>query len=206
MPIPPELERLVAGNPQLWRAGGLGEANLPALPTGHAALDALLPGGGWPVGALTELIVPHWGIGELRLLVPAWCAMSQMRRWLVWIAPPYMPYAPALLQAGVDLRYTLLIDVKNSPQDLFWSMEKLLRNPETGIVMTWPQTVLAGNLRRLQLAAEAGRSLGVLFHQRPFESTPAALRLKLRHSQQGLEVNILKARGTSLHPAVILSV
>lgn len=206
MAIPAELEQLLAGNQQLWRADGLGEIQLPALPTGHAALDAALPGGGWPIGALTELIVPHWGIGELRLLSPAWRAMTQARRWLAWIAPPYVPYAPALLQVGVDLRYTLLIEIKNSHQDLFWCMERLLRNPAAGIVMAWPRSLQAGNLRRLQLAAETGHSLGVLFHQRAIESTPAALRLQLNPAQPHLEITILKARGSLLRPTVLLSV
>lgn len=201
-----ELEQLLAGNQQIWRADGLGESRLPTLPTGHAALDAVLPGGGWPVGALTELIVPHWGIGELRLLAPAWRAMTQAQRWLAWIGPPYVPYAPALLQVGVNLRYTLLIEIENSHRDLFWCMEKLLRNPATGMVMAWPRRVLAGNLRRLQLAAETGRSLGILFHQQAIESTPAALRLKLKPAQPHLEITILKARGSLLHPTVILSI
>jgi hypothetical protein len=206
MSITPELERLLAGNLRVWRGGSLGDANLLTLPTGHAQLDAVLPGGGWPVGALTELVVSHWGIGELRLLLPALSALSQAQRWLVWIAPPYAPYAPALLQAGVDLRYALLIEVQNSSQDVFWSMEKLLRNPATGIVMAWPRTVLAGDLRRLQLAAEAGQTLGMLFHQRLLESTPAALRLQLNPVRQDLEVSILKARGSLLRRTVVLSV
>ena len=206
MSITPELERLLAGNLRVWRGGSLGDANLLTLPTGHAQLDAVLPGGGWPVGALTELVVSHWGIGELRLLLPALSALSQAQRWLVWIAPPYAPYAPALLQAGVDLRYALLIEVRHSSQDLFWSMEKLLRNPATGIVMAWPRTVLAGDLRRLQLAAEAGQTLGILFHQRLLESTPAALRLQLNPVRQDLEVSILKARGSLLRRTVVLSV
>jgi hypothetical protein len=204
MSTTPELERLLAGNPRLWR--GLHDARLPALSTGHAELDDALPGGGWPIGALTELVVPRWGIGELRLLLPALSALSRARRWLVWIAPPHMPYAPALLQAGINLRYALLIEDRKSPRDLLWSMEKLLRNPETGMVMVWPRVVPAGDLRRLQLAAEAGQTLGMLFHQHPIERTPAALRLQLNPAREGLGVNILRARGSLWRRSVILSV
>lgn len=203
MPFAPELERLMAGNPRLWR--GLHDARLPTLPTGHGALDDALPGGGWPIGALTELVVPRWGIGELRLLLPALSELSRARRWLVWIAPPHVPYAPALLQAGVDLRYALLIEARNAPRDLLWSMEKLLRNPETGMVMAWPQAARTGDLRRLQLAAETGQTLGMLFHQRPIERSPAALRLQLNPVREDLEVSILKARGSLLRRTVILS-
>ena len=49
-PLPQELP---AG---VWHAEGLPLAEEPTLSTGEAALDAALPGGGWPVGALTELL------------------------------------------------------------------------------------------------------------------------------------------------------
>lgn len=39
-----------------------------AQPTGHAALDAALPTGGWSEGVLSELLIPFDGVGELPLL------------------------------------------------------------------------------------------------------------------------------------------
>ena len=69
------LDALEQRYPGLWRAGQLGHlgraGSVPALPTGHDALSAELPGGGWPVGALTELLLADPGVGELRLLRPA---------------------------------------------------------------------------------------------------------------------------------------
>ena len=58
-------------HPALWRANQLGGARAVVSPSGFALLDAQLPGGGWPHGALTELLLAQPGIGELRLLAPA---------------------------------------------------------------------------------------------------------------------------------------
>ena len=58
-------------HPDLWRASQLGSAHGRTVTSGHEALDAELPGHGWPTGALTEVIVPHPGCGELRLLKAA---------------------------------------------------------------------------------------------------------------------------------------
>jgi hypothetical protein len=80
------------------------------LTSGFAALDAELPGGGWPLGALCELLPRHVGIGELRLLGPALASLSAAGRSLAWIAPPHRPYAPALAAAGIDLARVLVVN------------------------------------------------------------------------------------------------
>src|SRR2546425_12951575 len=88
-------------NPAIWRGGDC--APEPAtLPSGFAALDAALPGGGWPQGTLTEVLLEREGIGELRLMVPALARVQAQGLDVVWIAPPHRPYAPALVAAGID--------------------------------------------------------------------------------------------------------
>lgn len=77
---PPGLD--LALHPAVWRASQIGSGAQPASPSGFAVLDAELPGGGWPHGVLTELLLPQAGIGELRLLAPVLRALS-------------MPAAPA---------------------------------------------------------------------------------------------------------------
>src|SRR5258708_5515585 len=99
----------------IWRAGKAGH-NVSALPTGFAELDARLAGSGWPRHALTEIEYAHDGIGELRLLLPALVSLSQQARWVAWIAPPYIPYAPALAAAGVNLARVLLVHPR-TPQE-----------------------------------------------------------------------------------------
>src|SRR6266702_1573806 len=74
--------------PDIWRGDDLSRAGAPTLPCGFPGLDAELPGGGWPAGALTEILPAHEGIGELRLLGPALAGLSRRGLRLVWCAPP----------------------------------------------------------------------------------------------------------------------
>ena len=120
----PALETLLRG-PHLWRGDSQAEVAQPSVPTGHAALDPLLPGGGWPRGALTELLVTHPGSGELSLLMPALARLSRQDRWIALVTPPHLPYAPALAAAGVDLA-RLVITVLQLPNTA--SVAELLVN------------------------------------------------------------------------------
>ncbi len=172
--------------------------------SGLEALDAQLPGGGWPLGALTEILLQHHGIGELRLLMPALARMSREGRWLAWVAPPYLPYAPALAQMGVDLSRLMLIRPRD-PGDTLWTMEQALRSRACGAVLAWPRRVDSRRLRRLQLATEAGRAMGVLFRpwQESRQPSPAALRLQLTASPEGTRIWILKCRGNFKPQAIV---
>src|SRR5262245_12948962 len=118
-------------HPAVWRGDQLGSTSIPSLPTGFAALNAQLPGGGWPMAALTEILPEHEGIGELRILGPALAHLSAAKRWLAWIAPPYVPYAPALQAAGIDLSRFLLIQTRTL-RDTLWATEQALRNSSCG--------------------------------------------------------------------------
>src|SRR3974390_3376207 len=69
-----------------------------ALVSGFDELDRRLPRGGWPLGALIELLSITEGIGELSLFLPALCRLAHDGRYIAWIAPPYIPSAPALTQ------------------------------------------------------------------------------------------------------------
>ena len=182
--------------PDVWR-GGQVSAAVKAVPSGFAELDAQLPGGGWPQGALTELIMPRQGIGALRLLMPALAQLSQDDRWICWVAPPHIPYAPALVSAGIDLSRVLLVHPK-ARQDGLWALEQSLRSGNCSAVLAWPTLEDNVILRRLQLAAEAGDALGFLFRSQHYvqRPSPAALRLQLEPEIGGsLSVSILKRRG-----------
>ena len=107
-------------HPALWRGGDAGAPE--TVPTGFRALDARLPGGGWPLATLIELLVPAAGVGEIRLLLPALrrltTAVGEEPRWVAWLAPPHLPYAPALADAGLDparmLSYGVSADAVNN--------------------------------------------------------------------------------------------
>ncbi len=105
----PSLDAL---HPALWRAHQLGRQAVAALASGFAALDAQLPGGGWPAGTLTELLLPHPGVGELRLLAPVLAALQRQQRSVMWFDPPAAPCAWALAALGLDLRQLVVVHAK----------------------------------------------------------------------------------------------
>ena len=112
-------------NPRVWRGSSqLGVKT--GLASGYPALDRCLPGGGWPRPSLTEILTGHYGIGELRLLMPALAELSADESgWIAWVAPPFQPYGPALQQAGIDLSRMLIVRPKDAGE-LLWSAEQAL--------------------------------------------------------------------------------
>jgi hypothetical protein len=188
----PELARLLE-HPAIWR--GRSAARTEVLPTGFAALDECLPGKGWPRTGLIEILVSRFGIGELYLLLPALAALTRRSaaRWCVWIAPPLEPFAPTLAAHGMALERVLVVRA-DSP---LWSFEQTLSSGASDVAMAWARSPRAREIRRLQLAAERGKTLGVLFRpQRAArESSPATLRIALEPMTQGVRVTFLKSRG-----------
>jgi hypothetical protein len=186
-------------HPALWR-GETCARNVPAVPSGFEQLDACLPGGGWPQGALSELVTPIAGIGEFALVMPACARLTRSGRWVIFIAPPHIPYAPALADAGLDLARLLLVRAESS-QDRLWALEQALKSQHCGAALAWPQRLDARAMRRLQLACEQGGTSGLLFlpKQAAMESSTAALRLALAPADGGqLDIRILKRRGGML--------
>ena len=199
----PALATLLS-HPAIWRGDDC--APEPAtLPSGFPALDAALPGRGWPQGALTEVLLEREGIGELRLALPALAHVQAEGRDVVWIAPPYRPYAPALAAAGLDLARIYVVRCRDA-QDTLWAYEQALRAPECGAAFVWHGVRDDRLLRRLQVAAREGRTWGVLW-RRPGQrglATPASLRLALARQQGRLAVRVLKRRGGDLAQPVLV--
>lgn len=177
----------------LWQGRRQRPAAGDVLSSGWPALDEML-GGGWPRAALSEILSEsHHG---LPLLLPLLSRLSQASRWLAWITPPYVPYAPALLMHGIRIERLLLVQEVSAGQSL-WAAEQALKSGGCGIVMAWPGQLQTAQLRRLQLAAERGDCPGILF--RPLraarQGSPAALRLRVWPAPPGFEVEVLKRRG-----------
>lgn len=195
----------VLQHPGIWRGDQLAQTGEDTLPTGFAELDELLPGGGWPRGALTEILTEREGIGELRLLLPALVRVTDQRGWLAWVAPPHVPYAPALAAAGVKLKQ-LLVAKPQSVADAWWTAEQALRSGACSAVLAWLRMPDERRMRRLQLGAESGRAWGVLFRSASAaqERSPAALRLRLEATANGLAVHILKRRGGHVSKPVMV--
>ncbi|HSX64893.1 MAG TPA: DNA lesion error-prone repair protein ImuA, partial [Pseudoxanthomonas sp.] len=103
---------------RIWKAQ---PAQLPpsAQPTGHAALDALLPTGGWPEAALSEILIPGAGCGELQLLWPTLARLTRGGERVLLVAPPHVPYPQAWQAAGIDLRWLAVIQA--SGREALWA-------------------------------------------------------------------------------------
>ncbi|RFA29980.1 hypothetical protein CAI21_09210 [Alkalilimnicola ehrlichii] len=183
--------------PSIWRAGDRQRhSDERHIGSGYSELDNALPGGGWPIGALSEILHEHNGIGELRLVMPALSRLSRQGRWIAFIAPPFIPYAPSLAGCGIDLSRVLLVHPRTAKEGL-WALEQALRTGTCGAVLAWPRHIDEQSLRRLQLAAETGGALGLLFRdeQAAAQASPAALRLCVDHTYGQIKVHLLKCRG-----------
>jgi hypothetical protein len=201
----PALAALLS-HPAIWR-GDTCAPEPAALASGFPALDAALPGRGWPQGALTEILLEREGIGEIRLTLPALARVQAQGRDVVWIAPPHRPYAPALAMAGLDLARLYVVHCRE-PKDALWAFDQALRAPECGAVFAWVAAHDERALRRLQVAAREGRTWGVLW-RRPGQrgsATAAPLRLALSPHAAQLAVHVLKRRGAALPQPVLIDV
>jgi cell division inhibitor SulA/protein ImuA len=194
----------ILADARVWRlkdasAGLRSSSSRPVWPTGRRELDARLPGGGWPAASLVEVLLGTTGLGEVQLFLPA-LAESQHRTgevpWIVWIAPPHEPYAPALAQQGIELSRLLIVRPASATEAL-WAAEQALSSGVCAVVLLWLQGTDDRWLRRLKLAAEAGGALGVLFRpeRHRFESSPASLRLLMTQSDCATHLELVKVQG-----------
>src|SRR6476620_5372110 len=114
-------------HPSLWLGHQLGRIGSDAVTSGFARLDAELPGGGWPRRALSELLLPHAGVGEIRLLAPALVAAQRAGRLVMVFDPPAALSATALARLGLDLEELLVVNTRNRvvpSSDSLWALEQ----------------------------------------------------------------------------------
>jgi len=193
-----KLQDLLQGRADLWRGGDPGAlASNTVVPSGYPTLDRELAGGGWPRGALIEILSPHRGVGVLGLLLPALIRLSKEGRWIAWVAPPRIPYAPELAARGFELESLLWLKPPDAALGL-WALEQSLRSQACSAVLGWvADEISLAQMRRLQLAAQASNALVVVFRSERCsrESLPAALRLLAVTTERGIRVEILKRRG-----------
>lgn len=203
-------------HPAVWCASTELAAPHPCIPTGHAALDAALSGGGWPVGEMTELLTDCCGHGELSLLLPLMVNAANTTNaaeadsrdgWLAWIAPPYAPTLSTLAAAGLHTPRLLVIEADTAGERA-WSLRQALRSAACTVVVGWLDRIDSTVLRRLQLAVREAAIPLILF--RPTcearSASPAAARLLLSASAPGvLRIDILKRRGRPASQPIHLS-
>jgi protein ImuA len=190
-------------HPSLWRASQLARSSTRCVDTGHAALSAQLPGGGWPTGALVDLLLQQPGIGELRLLRPALAEVAKRR--IVLLQPPHPPQALAMAALGVPPADLIWLRAGQTA-DALWAAEQVLRSGSCGALLFWQNHMRADSLRRLHLAAQAGETL--FFLMRPLaasqDASPAPLRLALRPQAGGIEIDFVKRRGPQRDASLFL--
>ena len=193
------------GKTGLWRASSINADYKQHCSTGFTSLDQELPNAGWPADGVTEFLHDKVGIGELRLLAPALARMTnEQSRWILFVSPPYIPYPPALAQAGIDLT-RVIVSQPRAPKDYLWVLEKALASQSCSAVIAWPGRIHEKQIRRLQLASKDGYSWGILFRSEESSknASPAELRLRLRplpgnslgKDNSSIAVKILKRRG-----------
>ena len=173
------IEKLLLNNRDLWRACDVDKVNSNS--TGDKKLDNILPGGGWPKKGLVEVINQYHGIGELQLLIPLMLSVIKQGKWILWVCPPHIVYAPALQQAGIDTDQILVVNKAVPCKDALWSMERALRSNNCGLVLTWQTWLSVKVLRRLQLAAETGSTLGFIFKSRDNKYSPSRMRIRIKN-------------------------
>ncbi|WP_431101203.1 translesion DNA synthesis-associated protein ImuA [Roseateles noduli] len=182
----------------LWRGNQLGGLVADVEPTGFAQLDAVLPGGGWPCAALTEVLVSQFSVVELRLLASMMAGITQRGRTVALVGPTLWPHVPGLRHHGVDDRHLVWVDV-DAPKDRLWSTEQLVKAGSCGAVVAWLPLVRAEQVRRLQVLA--ARCTGPVFLCRPEsaerDSSAAPLRVVVRvETDWQIGVQVLKRRGS----------
>ena len=191
----PKLDQLLRDCPQLWR-GRAPQRPRHGIPSGWPALDAALPDGGWPPQGLVEVLSSGQGQGQVSLWLPAAARLARDGLGLVLIHPPAPPYAPALVAAGVDLSRCAVLQTA-AATDALWAAERAARSAACGLVLFWPSRIDTAQARRLQLAADEGRTLLVAFLSRPRPELRAVLRLRIDTEADGRRrLDVLKVRGS----------
>lgn len=198
---------------RLWQASSLSRSADPAWPSGFAALDAELPGGGWPRRAVTELLTAQPGVLEWRLLAPGlkgwWDAQALPpaapgrrrqaaapgMRSLLLINPPHTPHLPGLQALGLPPAALIWVSATTPAQQL-WATEEAIR---AGIaVLAWLPEARPEQIRRLQVSALASDAPAFLVRPEHAgrQSSAAPLRLVVQPGEVWqLAVHLLKRRG-----------
>lgn len=192
-------------HPAVWRGDQLSRQNGRCVDTGHSALSAALPGGGWPEGALIELMPSQPGIGEIRLLRPV-LRQVLAHRAVALVQPPFTPNTSCYAEWRLDPRQLLWISSSRCADSL-WATEQILKNGSCAAVLCWQPIIRPEALRRLHLAAQ--RSDTLFFMLRPASAaqnaSPAPLRIQIEPAAGGVLLHIVKRRGPAFAHSLLIA-
>jgi protein ImuA len=199
--LPPDIKAAI------WRGNELGSPVSAVLSSGFTALDAELPGAGWPCHSLTEVLQPQPTVAEWRLLAPAMRLVVARGGNIVVVGPPKSPHLPGLRHAGLDERHLVWIQA-DAPAERLWVTEQLVKTNAAGLLVSWLPQARQEQIRRLQVCALACD--GPVFLCRPaaaeHEPSAAPLRVQLRFGLDWeLHVHLLKRKGPTHEGDITLS-
>jgi hypothetical protein len=180
----------------IWRGFQNSPSTGQVVSSGFRPLDAYLPGGGWPLGALTEILIDDIAHSPLWLVLPGLLRLTALKHHQIWVYPPHIPYPPALASRGINLDKTVILKPRQET-DALWAAEQALRSGACSAVLYWPRKLSFTATRRLQLASEVGSTWGLCFRPSHAATMPttAALRLLFKPTGTGAMLTILKCRG-----------
>ena len=191
----------------IWRATDIGQADQEVVSTGFSALDAQLPGGGWPCNAVTEILQPQPSLCEWQLLAPALATLAAGGGQVLLVGPPKRPHASGLANLGITERNLVWI-AADTPAERLWSTEQLVKsNPRGGAILAWLPQARAQQLRRLQVHAQSCDCPVFLFRPEAaqLDASPAPLRLLASLGPDWeLRVQIHKRKGALLEGSMAL--
>lgn len=190
----------------VWRGDDIAAPAGPVVASGWSALDAELPGGGWPCGSLTEVLSPQPSLLEWRLLGAALGRVAAGGGSVVLVGPPKQPYLPGLQTLGLSERQLIWVQA-DAPAQRLWVTEQLVRADLGGAVLAWLPQVRAEQLRRLQSRLQGGRALCIALRPEGARAdpSPAALRVLAQPGPDWtLRVQVLKRRGPAHDTELVL--
>ena len=192
----------------IWRGTEVAQTEHAVVSSGFEALDAQLPGGGWPCNAITELLQPQPSLCEWRLLAPALAGLVTTGGQILLVGPPKRPHAPGLLKLGITEKNLVWI-AADTPAERLWTTEQLVKsNPRGGAILAWLPQARAEQLRRLQVHAQSCDCPVFLFRPEAaqLDASPAPLRvLATLGSDWQLQVQILKRKGALMDGSISLA-
>jgi protein ImuA len=181
----------------IWRGDALGTPVTTTVGTGFEALDAELPGHGWPCQSLTEVLQVQSSVLEWRLLAPAMHTLVGQGKQIVIVGPPKPPHLPGLKHLGLDERHIVWIQA-DKPVERLWATEQLIKANAAGMLVSWLPQARQEQIRRLQVCAQSCDGPVILCRPAAaeHEASAAPLRLQARLGiDWELHVHLLKRKG-----------
>ncbi|MBN9124591.1 MAG: translesion DNA synthesis-associated protein ImuA [Nitrosospira sp.] len=186
---------------RIWRGGAMGVSPDQVVSSGFEELDKALPGRGWPIGNLIELLLPAEGLGEIGLLSRMLGQVAQAGRHVLLVSPPHTPYMPAWENLGMDSRRIVVVKA-HTPAERLWTLEQGVKSAAFGAILGWSSGMSQQATRKLQILARSTATLVFLFRPASARLEPSAAPLRIllhaarRHAlSRTLRLHLLKRRG-----------